>query len=179
MMLRKFLRPFQRLAAELILHITGWILPVLVVVDMQPEFCRECAPNALKSVAREIKRAMRWHQPIIFLECRPEDHGLTYKELRRLVKGYDRVVFVRKRGMNGSRHVLKACAKHGFCDKHFRICGVYTHYCIEETAMGIVRNKRARVDVVRRACNDPSGNDWSKFGDDWKKFPQAARVSLV
>jgi nicotinamidase-related amidase len=171
-MLRKILRTFQWLAAEVIIRIMGWVLPVLVVVDMQPEFCRDCDPTIRKNVAREIKRAMRWHQPIIIVQCRPDKNGLMYSELRRLVQGYDRVAFVRKRAMNGSRQVVKACRKQGFSAKYFRICGVYTHYCIEETALGLARRIGARVEVVREACNDPSGNEW------WR-FPQPPKVSLV
>ncbi len=145
----------------------------LVVVDMQPEFCPDSLSSVAAKVAAEIRYARERGLPIVIVEYKPKAYGSTHRSLTRLLDGYRNTVTVEKRGMDGSRAVLKACAGSGFSTALFRVCGVYTHYCVEETVIGLVKKrKRTAVSVVKRACSDPSGNRW-------ECFPALANVQLV
>ena len=143
---------------------------VLVVIDMQPRFLPDGgnlhspeAMRALAGVAREIKRAMRRGMPIVLVEYKR--YASTHEYLKELLAGYKRVRVVKKAQMDGSKAVLFACRLLGL--KHprrFRVCGTYTHYCVEETVLGLSRKRpRSLIDVVKSACTDPSGNRWFAF----------------
>ena len=143
---------------------------VLVVIDMQPRFLPDEgdlqspeAMRALSGVAREIRRAMRRGMPIILVEYKR--YAPTHEYLVELLAGYTRWRVVKKGQMDGSKAVLFACGLLGL--KHpsrFRLCGTYTHYCVEETVLGLSRKRpRSLIDVVKSACTDPSGNRWFAF----------------
>jgi nicotinamidase-related amidase len=143
---------------------------VLVVVDMQPGFLPDggdpgspAAKRALLGVAREIKRAIRRGMPIVVVEYRR--HAGTHPQLMQLLKGYARYRIAKKGQMDGSKGVLHACREMGLRQPPaFRVCGTYTHYCVEETVLGLSRKRRRSVvEVVRSACTDPSGNNWELF----------------
>lgn len=154
---------------------------VLVVIDMQPKFLPDGgdlnspeAMRALSGVAREINRAMRRGMPIVLVEMKP--FTATHAYLMRLItaRGYTRFQVVKKTQMDGSKAVLYACRLLGLKQPlRFRVCGTYTHYCVEETVLGLSRNRRRSViDVVKSACTDPSGNRWFAF------IPSATRANV-
>jgi nicotinamidase-related amidase len=157
---------------------------VLVVIDMQPRFLPDRgdtgspeAMRALAGVAREIVRARRRGMPIVLVEYRR--YAPTHPYLMRLLSEPDYELYrvVRKGQMDGSKAVLFACRAMGIArPRRFRVCGTYTHYCVEETVMGLARKRpQALVQVVTAACTDPSGNRWFAF------IPACTRanVSLV
>jgi len=145
---------------------------VLVVIDMQPRFLPDEgdlhspeAMRALSGVAREITRAMRRGMPIILVEYK--GYQPTHPYLMRLLieTGYERFKVVKKSQMDGSKAVIFGCRLLKLKSPlRFRVCGTYTHYCVEETVLGLAR-KRARsvINVVMSACTDPGGNRWFAF----------------
>lgn len=145
---------------------------VLVVIDMQPRFLPDGgdlhspeAMRALSGVACEIERAMRRGMPIILVEYKR--YRPTHPYLMRLLTdvGYERFKVVKKGQMDGSKAVIFGCGLLNVKQpRRFRVCGTYTHYCVEETVLGLA-SKRARsvIDVVMSACTDPSGNRWFAF----------------
>jgi len=168
--LRGAFEPIRRL---LMSNIMVWINSTLVVVDMQPAFFPEIDTDVLTQVANEIRRAMRLGRAIVIVETNPHKYGSTFRSLLDLTAGYHRVAFARKRGMDGSRSVAKVCRRRGFDRRHFDVCGVYTHYCVEETAIGLgLRCPRSQVRVIKKACADPGGNNWPAF-------PTRANVCVV
>ncbi|HEY9788242.1 MAG TPA: isochorismatase family protein [Candidatus Obscuribacterales bacterium] len=172
-MLNQLLGAFELVGGALRPIAARWETATLVVVDMQPAFFPQIDSDVLQQVSREICRAMRRGLPIVIVETKPHINGPTFRSLANLVKDYDRVGFARKRGMNGSRAILAVCRQRAFDVSRFRVCGVYTHYCVEETAVGLGQRRRsADVYVVKRACADPGGNNWSAF-------PLMANVFLV
>ncbi|HEY9869784.1 MAG TPA: isochorismatase family protein [Candidatus Obscuribacterales bacterium] len=171
-MVKQLLHGFKLLAGGLRSMCATRNDTVLVVIDMQPRFLPDRgdtsspeAMRALAGVAREIVRARRRGMPIVLVEYRR--YAPTHPYLMKLLTEphYGRHRVVRKGQMDGSKAVLFACRAMGLGrPRRFRVCGTYTHYCVEETVLGLSRKRpQDVVEVVTSACTDPSGNRWFAF----------------
>lgn len=150
----------------------------LVVVDMQDFFVKDCMnPDLVANVVAEVLMAMRKGWAIVLLECEPWRNGETITPIARLLEGSG---YLRKRRMSkdsedGSEEVLQACRENGFSLSYFRVVGVYSDCCVEQTAVSLVHKlEDAFVRVVKRAC---STNFEEETG--WEVFRKRARLKVA
>lgn len=152
--------------------------PILVVIDMQTKFPASRHKRALLNCAREITRAKRAHQRILFVEY--ADQGPTRQDLTDLVicpcdsiscrQGYDRFGIVKKYGDDGSNAILEYLKefKRDTGKLSLTVCGVNTDCCIKWTVLGLAQKRKdAKIRVVKDACHQPS---------DWKRRQPFARM---
>lgn len=128
----------------------------LVVIDMQSYFIGDPVQDkylsCLKKVGQEIISAKKRGSNIILVECdyhenKPASPRLgkvscaypTVSVINRLVKGYDKYVYVYKYGQDGSREIIDALAKKKIPRSNIRICGVYAEMCVKDTVLGLRR----------------------------------------
>lgn len=124
----------------------------LVVVDMQAKFDTANAPNVRANVAREIKEAMKHDAGIVFLEY--FSMGPSLPELVDLTIGYQKTYTIIKHSNSGSAECEKIVSHYGLSNKHFKVVGVNTSYCVMETVKGLnILYKESIIDVVQDACN--------------------------
>lgn len=135
----------------------------LIVIDMQPYF-HETAKVALKETLHQIKLAMRRNDPILIVEY--TGCGESYPEINKLVKGYDKVAYVKKWRDGGGAEVYEAAHKNGFKLKKARVVGVNRSYCVYSTVKGMMANfGKIVIEVVKSAtwCSSPeNGLEWLK-----------------
>jgi len=129
----------------------------LVVVDMQPDFLASLACK--EQVKKEVRKAVRSNNPIIFLEYK-DDLGYykykpTYKDL--VPVGYDKVIKSKKTEDSGARNVVIHLNKKKL-PKKLKVCGVNTQYCVFETVSNLIRFNKLDVTVVAKACNCENKN---------------------
>lgn len=150
----------------------------LVVVDMQDFFVKDCMnPDLVANVVAEVLMAMRKGWAIVLLECEPWRNGETITPIARLLEGsgYLRKRHISKDGEDGSEEVLQACRENGFSLSNFRVVGVYSDCCVEQTAVSLVHKlEGAFVRVVKRAC---STNFEEETG--WEVFRKRARLKVA
>lgn len=139
---------------------------ILVIVDMQPDFEASCNPKTIAACIREIQRAVANGTPIVFVELRPPGSLHDYRPTHPiLVETYEQLTgskghFVSKIYEDGSEPVLDFCLTQGWKISHFRVCGVNTNACVEQTVKGFV-GKKYPVEVIFDACNQPDDPpDW-------------------
>ena len=120
----------------------------LCIVDMQDHF-KACPPIALR-VASLAQKAVQRKMGIVVLEyvgC-----GETNFQVREVLKGYDRVVYVMKCRNDGSAEFLDACVNNGFNVAKVFVCGVFTDQCVSATIGGIRQSSpKSKIAIVARA----------------------------
>lgn len=121
----------------------------LVIVDVQEKFISAHSMKVINNCRREIRRAIRFKAPIIFLEF--DGFGHTLAELTILTNDYKNAYFANKLQNNGSAEVGRLIA-----DKNLphdtRVAGVNTSYCVLETVVGLTYF-HGSVSVIADACN--------------------------
>lgn len=145
----------------------------LVIVDMEPAFCM-CA-DTIAAVIEEIKYAKTHNYPVVVVEFSVK--GGTHKEIMDALNNFKvRYSVVLKHTVSGAREVIDACLIGNFPTLEFRVCGAYTHACVEETAKGICSIvPDATVSMIEEACYCPYGNDWSSL--ETLTFPNLRSLS--
>lgn len=151
----------------------------LVVVDLQPHFVRGCEnPFLVANVAREVIMAKHKGWAIVLLEVEPLLLGDTLPAINRLLSGDSVYARARRRvksGEDGSDEVIEVCRENDFSLTNFRVVGVYSDCCVEQTAVSLVEKLAgAQVRVVKRAC---STNFEEKTG--WEVFRKRARLKVA
>lgn len=151
----------------------------LVVVDMQDFFVKDCLnPDLVANVVAEVLMAKRKGWAIVLVECEPWRNGETITPIAQLLSGsrdYERKRRVSKDSEDGSQEVIKACRENGFSLDNFRVVGVYSDCCVEQTAVSLVHKlEDAFVRVVKRAC---STNFEEETG--WEVFRKRARLKVA
>ncbi len=151
----------------------------LVVVDMQRFFVKGCLnPRLVANVVREVLMARRKGWAIVLLECEPERNGDTITPVARLLSGsggYARTRRKSKDAEDGSEQVIEVCRENGYSLTNFRVVGVWSDCCVEQTAVSLVEKlEDAFVRVVKRAC---STNFEEKTG--WEVFRKRARLKVA
>ena len=136
----------------------------LVIVDMQTGF-DETAHRCKEQVIREVKRAKRRGAGIVVLEYTGDffRYGRTYLEIRKLLKGYGRKTFAKKRNDDGSKECIRAANRNGFPLDKVRVVGVNRSYCVWGTIDGLRRKIKTDIQVMMDAtcCHDPAdGERW-------------------
>ena len=148
----------------------------LIVVDMQEKFKEGSrVKRTIEEVQRQIRLAKKRKDAIIFLEF---GEGDTIPEIKRLVENYDEdKVFVVKKDFSNGSHKVAAFAKKrkDLPIDRFRMCGVYTEFCVFETARGLT-GYGFKVDVVRKGCNN--GNTSSNKYGGWKLYKNS-RIRVI
>lgn len=131
--------------------------PVLVVIDMQPEFEAANDLQTINAVAREITKAREAKQWIFFLEY--QNDGPTHPCLVNLIKGYEKVEFIQKTRDDGSYWIHEDCRELDLAPEAFVVCGVNTAACVVSTVRGLSKIffQNTPVRVVRDACNGYPG----------------------
>jgi len=123
----------------------------LIVIDMQTRYASACQPFLLKKVIQHIETAKKSHAPILIVEFRR--YGKTRPEIMRLLTDYDNYQMVSKKLCDGSIPIQQMLEEK-WCIKApcpLKICGIYTHGCIAETAKGLVKEGFS-VKVIEEAC---------------------------
>lgn len=105
-------------------------MKTLVIIDMQKQFYAANKKLIIKACQREIKRAIKNKEPIIFVEYK--FHGRTMRELKDLVKDYKHKHTTIKESNSGAYQIHNAIQKHNL-HKNLRICGVNTDACVLDT----------------------------------------------
>jgi len=143
-------------------------MPLLLVVDMQPNFETSNREWLLENVEREIRAARAAGWGIMFLEYARRVNGCgvpvahrTHARLIRLVEDYPHAITVHKNSDDGSVDAMCAaeddwwdddCAPH--LDGGIRVVGVNTDACVAATVNGLSeRNSELEITVVGDACN--------------------------
>ena len=124
----------------------------LLIVDIQPEF-RSAVTKKVKEICKnEIQRAIDTNAGIIFLEY--NDSGRTMSGLTRITKGYKKVHIIQKEDNDGSSEVRKAVTRFKLPKRKFRVCGVNTDACVEETVIGLSYSavRGSNIEVVASGC---------------------------
>lgn len=126
----------------------------LVVIDMQPVF--PAAEEVLYPVIDLIKSAMVDKSNIVVVEYSYDGSVHTYEQILDKIENYPLKAIVKKRQDNGSKQVQEAL--HSFeHNNELKICGVNLCCCVRDTALGLSRSKKFKIEVVRNACNDEEG----------------------
>ncbi|MCC7530768.1 MAG: isochorismatase family protein [Candidatus Melainabacteria bacterium] len=151
----------------------------LVVVDLQRFFVNGCLnPHLVANVVREVTMAKRKGWAVVIVECEPWRNGKTITPIARLLSGksgYTRKRRMSKESEDGSQQVIEACRESGFSLANFRVVGVYSDCCVEQTAVSLVEKlEGAFVRVVKRAC---STNFEEETG--WEVFRKRARLKVA
>jgi len=151
----------------------------LVVVDMQQFFVNGCLnPHLVANVVAEVLVAILKGWAIVLLECEPWRNGETITPIARLLSGssgYARTRRKSKDAEDGSQQVIEMCRENGYSLTNFRVVGVYSDCCVEQTAVSLVEKlEGASVRVVKRAC---STNFEEKTG--WEVFRKRARLKVA
>ena len=157
--------------------------PVLVVVDMQPQYFKASRDQAtLAAVKAEILGAKERGEPIVVLEfilpgLTPTVERSTAAELVEVLEDENTPaiwVLKFKTTVDGSKQVLTACRTFGFNDGHFRLCGVNLSACVFQTALGMLNHRPlSRVEVLAGAVND------SLCEDPWMNFDMVLAITVV
>lgn len=158
--------------------------PILLVIDMQPKFRASNNLRCLNNCAREIRKAIRNGNRIIFVEYNGE--GTTHAPLIQLVKKvddygyllsyYPKYSLVGKTDDDGSQEIinhLRSMKRYG--PYSFIVCGVNTDACVRKTVHGLAARRGVTITVVKDACNQP--REWSNPPFD--KMMNARNVVLV
>ncbi len=151
----------------------------LVVVDMQTFFVKGCLnPRLVANVMKEVLRAKRKGWAIVLLECEPWRNGETITPVAQLLEGSSNYARTRRKSKDaedGSEEVIETCRENGFSLTNFRVVGVYSDCCVEQTAVSLVEKlEGAFVRVVKRAC---STDFEEKTG--WEVFRKRARLKVA
>jgi nicotinamidase-related amidase len=123
----------------------------LVVVDMQPDFSASLVCKS--QVKKEVNKAVKSNNPIIFLEYKDSfgyyKYKSTYKDL--VPAGYDKVIKSKKTEDSGAKNVVIHLNKRKL-PKKLKVCGVLTRYCVFETVSNLIRYNKLDVAVIEKAC---------------------------
>lgn len=148
---------------------------ILVVVDMQMKFAAALAPWLLDAVESEIRRANDDQWSIVALELLTGNplvfYGNTHQRLmdaartRKQHESDPQRFFMRvKVTWDGSSRVEDVCRLQGYQPRRFRVCGVKSRHCVQDTAVGLARAyPDSIVEVVKAACNQDLDHDWNTF----------------
>lgn len=133
----------------------------LVIVDMQPSFASSAL--VLPDVMDEVKLALQNDWAIVILEF--YNQGPTYPCILELVKQSRRHAVETKFKNGGEREIKIACRKLDLPTARFRVCGVNTHACVNDTVIGIAKTyAQSVIFVVQNACaHTLRQNNWRKF----------------
>lgn len=133
----------------------------LVIVDMQTSFA--ASARVLYEVMREIEIALQNDWAIVILEY--YNQGPTYDCIIARAKQSRRFSVETKFTDGGGREVFAACRRLNLPTRRFRVCGVNTHACVNQTVRNLSRIfKHSVILVVQKACaHNLRQNNWPKF----------------
>jgi len=145
----------------------------LCVVDMQVYFSVSQEEWLIQNILREIRKAKRRGDGIIFLEY--NGCGATDKRLLDEVDGYHRWCRRVKKGGDGSPQVVDAAVLQGYSQKHFIVTGVETETCVCDTINGLtLLLPDARITVPVDCVNMLGRNQQRRGTKGFYRLPQVA-----
>jgi nicotinamidase-related amidase len=125
---------------------------------MQPEFEASKNKDVIKTVCREVRKAVRfgWHCFLVEYDCA----GDTHKPIRDALKGYKNVYKVIKYDDDGSRDIMIEAARNHISLKNMRFCGVNSEACVFATIDNLLHEMRNNiyVEIVSDGCNSEENN---------------------
>lgn len=145
----------------------------LVVVDCQndfisPNYSRE-SKMAFRRIENLIIQAKRDQAAILFVEY--EGCGPTWKEIRYLVKDYEKKGFCRKSDEDGGEEVARSLKRRKWPMDKILFCGLYADMCVKQTAIttaSILAD--SDVHLCRAACISSFCSDSPLFSSMHKSF---------
>jgi len=130
----------------------------LLVIDMQPEFRASNDVKTLRECAKQIRRAIKYNQPVVFAEF--VRFGPTHTSLTKLVKEYDRSFTFLKNRESGAIEFENVISHFSF-PKKIRVVGVNTDQCVLYTVRDLSSGGFSikEITVISDACNTDTDTD--------------------
>lgn len=132
---------------------------VLCIVDVQSDrflgYKPAMNPILIDRVVDEINKAKRKRDIITVTEF--VGRGDTDAKILDSLDNYDRVHYTCKDSRDGSKELSEIFTQEYSCTdtEKIYVCGVYTHYCVRDTAEGLAKRlPYATVTVLEDASND-------------------------
>lgn len=127
----------------------------LVIVDCQNDFACPDDSRSTKMAARRIENLILQTQRdkayilvVEFAGCGP-----TWKEIRDLIKDYDRKGFCRKPYQDGGKEVVRYLRRRKWPTDRVLFCGLYADLCVADTAITVSEKlPKSTIEVCRAAC---------------------------
>lgn len=128
---------------------------VLVVIDMQPCFEASKSQKVIEENIKQIRKAKSNNQHIIVIEY--SDLILTHIKIKKELKNYDKVKYIKKRYDSGSAQLVKYFKKQEFWPNEINFMGVNTDACVYSTVNNfnkhiLKNNKKTKIKVIREGC---------------------------
>lgn len=130
----------------------GTLKTALMIVDMQDYFldcpvtcgCNpEWIPTSLVDrIIQRVRRSIKNNEWILVVqfECPGSEAEWPLNAcLAEALKSYKKVTHIRKRERNGAGPALASIRRHKI--EMVEVCGVYTTYCVHDTAQGLIERK--------------------------------------
>ncbi len=146
----------------------------LVIVDMQSAFGVLPESMITKNIQREIHVAMADGASIVFVEF--SYTGPTLVSLVEITKqaNYKNTYVIEKHTNDGSKEIFDLVTEKSLPNKHFKVTGVNTDYCVFETVRGMSKCfDTSVIEVIEDAC---ASNYNHKHGID--KMREISRVLI-
>jgi nicotinamidase-related amidase len=151
------------------------ITKVLVIIDMQPEFCY-AAKSIIPQVVKAIEKAKKEQKEILLIEYAYKDssHTRTYREILQTVSTYKNKKVVYKYSDDGSKEIMQILEKRKVI---IDVCGVNLGACVRSTVKGLLRNTNIqRINILKKAVND----EWGVTSElRWFKYPKRKNLKIV
>lgn len=152
----------------------------LIVMDMAPAhsvFVPQPAKSILFSaVLLQINRAITKQMPVIVQDY-PDSSvadtlNFTHDFVTDALDKYPYKCFVTKHCNDGSAGIIETCNNLGFSLRRIQLCGLFTNYCIRDSAVGLAKAlPESTIEVVRTACASTNPDDentecfWNRFSE--------------
>lgn len=147
----------------------------LVVIDAQTGEWSANKEELLCALERQIKIARERGWAIVFLVTQPWRKGQVFERLTKLVEGYPRTFTRYKAFDNGAGELVDVCYDFRYPTGMFRVCGVNTDKCVQDTIKGVLKAlPQAGIRVIAEACNSdtPLENSASAANQHWCWYEQ-------
>jgi hypothetical protein len=150
----------------------------LIVIDMAPAHTRYL-PKSSKSilftnVQLQLNKAVTEKKPVI-VQVLPDpslgdDFNYTHNFVTGALKNHTYKSRSQKDSNDGSKEILKICRQKGYPTQRIQLCGLFTNFCIRDTAVGLAKAlPKSIIEVMRHACASTNPNDelrecfWNRF----------------
>lgn len=149
-------------------------------MDMAPVhslFVSKAARSILFSgVMLQIDRAIAQEMPVIVQDYPDpsvaEELNCTHDFVTSALDNYPYKCFVTKHANDGSAGIIETCNKLGFPLRRIQLCGLFTNFCIRDSAVGLAQAlPESTIEVMRTACASTNPDDentecfWNRFSE--------------
>lgn len=132
----------------------------LVIIDMQSQFVATQNGKLIDNIKKEIDISKRNYWPILIVEYKTKWYCTdTIKDIINYIGSYPRTSYVIKKEADGSKEIAGEINQITKC-KRIRLVGVETNCCVLQTAAGLSRYNKYKIEVAENSCGDPYGNEF-------------------